>query len=86
MTEGCFHTHDMALVAYLATMAISYDDMKLPEANSKVIWYFEKSDALEETLDEYRRGKARVEPKEYQRAITHIREEMYSLIDLGQAA
>lgn len=78
MNNGAFHTNDLALVTYLHCRSYSHTEMRRPARN--VVWYFENTKALQDELDEYRRGEALVDPIEFMKALASVRGEMFEYI------
>ena len=78
--NGCFHTSDMTLVAYLAVRAIAHDRMELN--GDEVVWFFLDSKALSRELDLYRQGKALVEPVEIVRQVARTRRQLFQFKEL----
>jgi hypothetical protein len=70
-----YRTNHMAEAAFLrmrgfATQSKSWQD-------GTCYWYFDKSDALMEVVDEYLSGKSLVEPKEYNRVFGIVKDELF---------
>lgn len=78
MTEECrapdFRTNDIALAAYLFDEGNRYVcDM----VDGFVTFIFAWSDDLDGIVNDYRDGVAQVEPRDFTRAIAHVKKAMY---------
>lgn len=73
-------TEDMALVAYLKLSGCEYDEMR--RSNGGCCWVFLATARIHELFDEYGRGEAYVEPREFVRKLGLVRREMYRFLDI----
>lgn len=73
-----FTTQDMTLVAVLKLRGI--ECLEHQRAGNGCQWVFDKTQALEEIVDEYAAGEAYVEPVEFARKLGLVRTSMYQFL------
>lgn len=82
-----FKTRDMSLVAYLAVRGRS--DYRLERdggtaGRPKAIWIFPDIGDLIGIVDEFYDDDARVEPREFNKSIRRVRDELYDFLGIGR--
>ena len=73
-----FVTEDMTLVAILKTKGIECSEMINQHGGCR--WMFRPNDVIDQTLDEYNADECLVEPREFVKKLSLVRQDMYSFL------
>jgi Domain of unknown function (DUF5659) len=82
---GTWRTRDQSLAAFLAMVGhppvhLEKEQMPGVGAGVTIFWHFAESEDLDDEVDTYLQGDAKVEPKAYAESLSRIKHDMYRFI------
>ena len=75
-----FRTTDLGLAAYLDLVGFDYQRLE-KRGPKKVVWVFDRNEALEAEVDAFQNRDAEVEPIAFQGRLTDVRRHMFEFLD-----
>lgn len=78
--NGEYLTDDLGLAAFLELEGHTHQRL-MRRGERKAVWVFDRNSTLEELVNQFQSGDARVEPLKYQRSLTETRRDMFDFLD-----
>lgn len=84
-TDGTYSTTELCLVVYLRMQGWSHDSFGW-HSRSTAEWVFDRKEDIEELLIEYALGEARVDPREFLKYLTEVKNELFDFVHNNKRA